>query len=72
VVDEKKRREIRFLVRNKEWATEIESLFWINDPENEEFIKSQITELVKTRFEEAKILPPIPSIIRKDFLESKK
>ncbi len=72
VVDEKRRREIRFLVRNKEWATEIESLFWINDPENEEFIKSQITETVKTRFEEAKILPPIPSIIRKDFLESKK
>jgi small-conductance mechanosensitive channel len=72
VVDEKRRREIRFLVRNKEWATEIESLFWINDPENEEFIKSQITETVKTRFEEARILPPIPSIIRKDFLESKK
>jgi small-conductance mechanosensitive channel len=72
VVNEKKRREIRFLVRNKEWATEIESLFWINDPENEEFIKSQITETVKTRFEEARILPPIPSIIRKDFLESKK
>jgi len=71
-VDEKRRREIRFLVRNKEWATEIESLFWINDPENEEFIKSQITETVKTRFEEARILPPIPSIIRKDFLESKK
>jgi small-conductance mechanosensitive channel len=72
VVDEKRRREIRFLVRNKEWATEIESLFWINDPENEEFIKSQITETVKTRFEEARILPPIPSIMRKDFLESKK
>jgi small-conductance mechanosensitive channel len=72
VVDEKRRREIRFLVRNKEWATEIESLFWINNPENEEFIKSQITETVKIRFEEARILPPIPSIIRKDFLESKK
>ena len=72
VVAEKRRREIRFLVRNKEWATEIESLFWINDPENEEFIKSQITETVKTRFEEARILPPIPSIMRKDFLESKK
>ncbi|HUT16923.1 MAG TPA: mechanosensitive ion channel family protein [Acidobacteriota bacterium] len=72
VVDEKRRREIRFLVRSKEWATEIESLFWINDPENEEFIKSQITESVKTRFEEARILPPIPSIMRKDFLESKK
>ena len=72
VVDEKKRREIRFLVRNKEWATEIEPLFWVNDPENEEFIKSQITETVKTRFEKARIMPPIPSIIRQDFLESKK
>jgi len=72
VVNEKRRREIRFLVRNKEWTTEIESLFWINYPENEEFIRSQITETVKTRFEEARILPPIPSIMRKDFLESKK
>jgi len=72
LVDKKRRREIRFLVRNKEWVTEIEPLFWINDPENEEFIKSQLTETVKTSFEEAKILPPIPSIIRKDFLESKK
>jgi len=72
VVNKKKRREIRFLVRSKEWVSEIEPLFWVNDPENEEFIKSQITETVKKRFEEARILPPIPSIMRKDFLESKK
>jgi len=71
IVDEKKRREIRFVVRSKEWTTEIESLFWINDPENEQFIKSKITELIKRRLEEEKILPPIPAIIRKEFLESK-
>ena len=69
VVDEERKREIRFLVRNKEWVTEVEPLFWINDPEREEFIKSQIAELVKKKFEEEKILPPIPSIIRKEFLE---
>lgn len=71
MVDEKRRREIRFLARNKEWGTEIESLFWINDTKNEEFIKSQITESVKIRFEEERILPPVPSIMRKDLLESK-
>jgi len=72
VVDEKRRREIRFVVRSKEWTTEIEALFWINDPENEEFIKSKITELIKKKFEEEKILPPIPGFMRKEFLESKK
>jgi len=72
VVDEKRRREIRFVIRNKEWTTEIESLFWINDPENEEFIKSKITELIKKKLEEEKILPPIPPIMRKEFLERKK
>ncbi len=72
IVDQKKRREIRFVVRSKEWTTEIESLFWINEPENEEFIKSQITELTKKKFEEEKILPPLPGIMRKEFLESKK
>jgi small-conductance mechanosensitive channel len=72
IVDEKRRREIRFVVRSKEWTTEIESLFWINDPENEEFIKSKITELIKKKFEEEKILPPIPGFMRKEFLESRK
>jgi small conductance mechanosensitive channel len=72
VVDEKRKREIRFLMRSKEWTTEIESLFWINEPENEEFIKSRIMELAKKKLEEEKILPPIPGIMRKDFLESRK
>jgi len=47
-------------------------LFWINEPENEEFIKSEITELIKKKFEEANILPPIPGFMRREFLESKK
>jgi len=72
IVDERRRREIRFVVRSKEWTTEIESLFWINDPENEEFIKSKVTELIKRKFEEEKILPPIPGFMRREFLESKK
>jgi len=72
VLREKKRREIRFVVRSKEWTIEIESLFWINDPENEEFIKSGITELIKKEFEKEKILPPIPGLMRKEYLDSKK
>jgi len=44
-------------------------LFWINMPENEEFIKSAVTELVKKNLAKAKILPPIPAVMRKDFLE---
>jgi len=72
IVDEKRRREIRFVVRSKEWTTEIESLFWINDPENEEFIKSKIIESIKKRLEEEKILPPIPGFMRREFLESKR
>ena len=71
VVSEKRKREIRFIVRSKEWTTEIEALFWINEPENEEFIKSMIVELAKKKFEEEKILPPLPGIMRKDFLESR-
>ncbi len=72
VVDEKRRREIRFVVRSKDWTTEIDCLFWINEPENEEFIKSRITELMKKKFEEENILPPIPGFMRKEFLESKR
>ena len=68
VVDLKRKREIRFLVKSREWTTEIEALFWINRPENEEFIKSQISELVKKKLAEEEILPPIPAIMRKDFL----
>lgn len=71
IVDEKRRREIRFVVRSKEWTTEIESLFWINYPENVEFIKSEITELIKRKLEEENILPPIPAFMRKEFLEGR-
>lgn len=69
VVNLKKKREIRFVVRCKEWATELEVLFWINAPENEEFIKSRVFELVKEKLAEEKILPPIPAVMRKDFME---
>lgn len=69
VVNLKRKREIRFLVRCKEWTTEIEALFWIDAPENEEFIKSRVSELVKKKLAEEKILPPIPAVMRKDFLE---
>ena len=69
VVDEKRRREIRFIIRVKEWTIEIETLFWINKPENEVFIKSKLTESIKRRYEEENILPPLPSIIRRQFME---
>ncbi len=65
----KRKREIRFVVRCKEWTTEIEALFWINKPENEEFIKSSVTELVKKKLAEEKILPPFPALMRKDCLD---
>ncbi len=71
IVNEKKRREIRFIVRSKEWTTEIEILFWVNEPKNEEFIKSRITEAIKRSFEKENILPPIPSFLRKNYLESR-
>ena len=67
IVDNKRRREIRHIIRCKEWTIEIETLFWINAPENEEFIKSSISELVKKKFTEDKILPTIPAIMRKDY-----
>lgn len=70
IVNEKRRREIRFLVRSKEWTTEIETLFWIDDPEDEEFTKSQITEEIKKKLEEKNILPPL-GLMRREFLESK-
>jgi small-conductance mechanosensitive channel len=71
-VDEKGGREIRFIVRTKEWTTAIETLFWINKPGDEEFIKSRITETVKKEFERKNILPPLPVGIREDHLRSKK
>jgi len=71
-VDEERKREIRFIVRAKEWATEIETLFWINRPMDEEFIKSRITESVKKEFEKKSILPPLPAGMRKDHIKSRK
>ncbi len=72
IVSEKRRREIRFIVRSREWTTDIETLFWINDPPNEEFIKSNITQLIKKEFEREGVLPPIPALMRKEYLKSKK
>ena len=71
VVDGASRREVQFVVRIREWTTEIEALFWINEPENEEFIKSRIAEAVKKRFEDAGILPPVPAILRERYLARK-
>jgi small-conductance mechanosensitive channel len=72
IVDEEGKREIRFIVRTKEWTTEIETLFWINRPGDEEFIKSRITESVKKEFEKKNILPPLPVTMRGNRLKSRK
>lgn len=72
IIDEKGKREVRFVIRTKEWTTEIETLFWINEPKNEEFIKSRITESVKREFEKKNIFPPIPSLLRRDYLKPMK
>lgn len=72
VVDDDRRREIRYVVSLKDWTVEIETLFWINEPENEEFVKSKITEQIKRKFEEENILPPIPGIIRREYLSRDK
>ncbi len=72
IVSKKKRREIRFIIRNREWANEIEVLFWINNPPNEEFIKSEITELIQKEFKKEAILPPIPALMRREYLTDQK
>jgi len=72
IVTQKKKREIRFIFRNSEWTNNIETLFWINDPSNEEFIKSNISELVQEEFKKEKILPPVPSLLRKDYMVQQK
>jgi len=64
----KRKREIRFIFRNQEWTNEIQTLFWINEPPQEEFIKSNITELIQKEFKNQFILPPIPALMRKDYL----
>jgi small-conductance mechanosensitive channel len=68
----KKKREIRFILRNREWTNELEVLFWINDPPNEEFIKSSITELILKEFKNECILPPIPALMRREYLTGEK
>jgi small-conductance mechanosensitive channel len=68
----KRKREIRFILRNREWTNEIETLFWINDPPNEEFIKSKITELILKEFKNECILPPIPALMRREYLTGQK
>jgi small-conductance mechanosensitive channel len=69
VVNPKRQREIRFVTRTREWATDIEALFWINQPDQEVFIKSTITEAITQQLANEHILPPIPSIIRREYLE---
>jgi small conductance mechanosensitive channel len=71
IVSKKRRREIRIIVRNREWANDLEALFWINNPPNEEFIKSNITELILKEFKKEGILPPIPALMRKEYLSGK-
>jgi small-conductance mechanosensitive channel len=68
----KRKREIRFIFRSSEWTNEIEALFWINDPHNEKFIKSNITELIQNAFKKEGILPPIPAIMRKDYMDGQR
>jgi potassium efflux system protein len=72
IVSLKRKREIRFILRNREWTNEVEVLFWINDPPNEEFIKSNITELILKEFKNECILPPIPALMRRDYLTGQK
>ncbi|MBN2202934.1 MAG: mechanosensitive ion channel family protein [Candidatus Aenigmarchaeota archaeon] len=72
VFDVKRKREIRFIVRSNEWTTEIECLFWINEPKNEEFIKSRLTQAIKKEFEKENIIPTIPSFLRKGYIHAKK
>lgn len=71
-VDKEGKREIRFIVRTNEWITEIETLFWISRPVDEEFIKSRITETVKKEFEKNKIFPPSRAPARDENFKSKK
>ncbi|MFH0929572.1 MAG: mechanosensitive ion channel family protein [Candidatus Aenigmatarchaeota archaeon] len=72
VFDEKRKREIRFIVRSKEWTTEVEALFWINVPRSEEFIKSRLTQAIKKEFERENIIPTIPAFLRKGYIHARK
>jgi small-conductance mechanosensitive channel len=72
IFNPKRKREIRFVFRNREWINDIEVLFWVNDPPNEEFIKSNITELIQNEFKKECILPPIPALMRREYLTGQK
>jgi small-conductance mechanosensitive channel len=72
IVSLKRKREIRFVFRNSEWTNNIETLFWINDPSNEEFITSNILEIIQEEFKKKNILPPIPSLLRKEYITQQK
>jgi small-conductance mechanosensitive channel len=72
IVNKSQKREIRFIFRNKEWTNEIEALFWINDPPNEEFIKSSISQLIQNAFKNECVLPTIPALLRRDYLTGQK
>ena len=72
IFDGKRKREIRFIVRSKEWTTEVEALFWINNPKNEEFIKSRLTQAIKKEFEKNNIIPTIPGLLRKNLTKLQK
>jgi small-conductance mechanosensitive channel len=72
IVNKDRKREIRFILRNSEWANDLEILFWINNPPNEEFIKSNITELIQKEFKKERILPPLPALMRQEYLTGQK
>ncbi len=68
VIDEARKREVRFVVKSDEWATRIEVLFWIDEPENQPFILSDAHQAVRKELLAAGILPPIPMMVRDRFL----
>jgi len=45
---------------------------WVNDPLHEGFIKSNITELIQSEFKNEFILPPIPQLMRKEYITRQK
>jgi small conductance mechanosensitive channel len=68
VIDEARKREVRFVIRTEEWATRIEVLYWVDEPENQVFIQSALTERVREALLGAGILPPLPITVRDRFL----
>ena len=70
--DEERGREIRFVITVDSWDVGIETLFWINSPKDEIFIKSRITQDIKEEFDEEGILPPLPGFLRRDHMKIRK